>query len=413
MKTLRFLIIVFILTIPLGQYSRLPLGSIEGAVYLSDLIAGLILLVFLFQILISKKSFKLPPFFLSIVVFILVALTTLFFAKQNLSLTEWATSSFYLLRWMAYTGLYFSVYSLIAVSESKEREVRLIVNLLILASLILGILGLVQFVLFPDFSKMVEHGWDPHYYRVLSTFFDPNYVGGFFVLSLVLILGLHFFEPEKKINWFHFITTGIIFVAVILTFSRSTYLMLIVSVGLLGLIKSRKLLLVGLLSFILAFLLIPRVQERIYGAIVNIDESAKARFTSWENGITIAKDNFLTGVGYNTYRYAQIRYGFIDSWDLEAGGRSGAGVDSSLLLILATTGIFGLLSYLGIFSVALIKSGRGIFANRLNLAKGLSLVIFCGLAGLMMHSFFVNSLLYPWIMSWVWIVLGLHSGLNR
>ena len=380
---------------------------------MSDLIAGLILLVFLFQILISKKSFKLPPLFLSIVVFILVALTTLFFAKQNLSLTEWATSSFYLLRWMAYTGLYFSVYSLIAVSESKEREVRLIVNLLILASLILGILGLVQFVLFPDFSKMVEHGWDPHYYRVLSTFFDPNYVGGFFVLSLVLILGLHFFEPEKKINWFHFITTGIIFVAVILTFSRSTYLMLIVSVGLLGLIKSRKLLLVGLLSFILAFLLIPRVQERIYGAIVNIDESAKARFTSWENGITIAKDNFLTGVGYNTYRYAQIRYGFIDSWDLEAGGRSGAGVDSSLLLILATTGIFGLLSYLGIFSVALIKSGRGIFANRLNLAKGLSLVIFCGLAGLMMHSFFVNSLLYPWIMGWVWIVLGLHSGLNR
>jgi hypothetical protein len=100
-------------------------------------------------------------------------------------------------------------------------------------------------------------------------------------------------------------------------------------------------------------------------------------------------------VGFNAYRYAQRDYGFLEEerWQLS---HAGAGADSSLLFVLATTGILGLGAYLKIWLKVLEKSG----------SKKNRLLVLTVLGVLLSHSLFLNSLFYPWIMAWLWLVLA-------
>ena len=83
-----------------------------------------------------------------------------------------------------------------------------------------GILGLMQFFLYPDLRNLMYLGWDPHYYRLFSTLLDPNFVG--IILVLTLILGCGLWKKKQK-NFFLMIGQLIGFVSLLLTYSRSSY----------------------------------------------------------------------------------------------------------------------------------------------------------------------------------------------
>jgi O-antigen ligase len=196
---------------------------------------------------------------------------------------------------------------------------------------------------------------------------------------------------------------GVVFVALILTFSRSAWLMFAVSVGVMGVLKSRRLLILALVSLLAAYALVPRVQTRVAGG-VDPDDSARARITSWAATLKIVKDYPVIGVGFNAFRYAQARYGFFD-FQAPLGGRAGAGSDSSLLLVLATTGVVGLGAFL-LLGVRAIGEIGGIGGIR-GTGGEIPLAVLASAAGLLVESNFINSLFYPWIMIWVWTMLAL------
>jgi len=189
-----------------------------------------------------------------------------------------------------------------------------------------------------------------------------------------------------------------VFVALILTFSRSAWLVFAVSMGVMGVLKSKKLLVVALAAFLAAYALVPRVQTRVAGG-VDPDDSARARITSWRDTFEIVRDKPLMGVGFNTFRYAQERYGLFDFKD-PLGGRAGAGADSSLLLVLATTGAVGLVAFL-------LMGFKALWPVWLDFSNPTSLAVLAGFAGLLAGSNFINSLFYPWIMIWMWVMLAL------
>jgi O-antigen ligase len=188
-----------------------------------------------------------------------------------------------------------------------------------------------------------------------------------------------------------------IIIAIILTYSRSAYLMLFVFAFLLGVIRWKKILLVLLLGGVLLFLMSPRFSERIMGGIT-IDRSAVQRFSSWRRGLSIFQTSPVVGIGFNNFRAAQQKYNLFEPFSAE-GGHSGAGVDSSLLLVLATTGVLGILLYLS-FWFAVVK-------KMITHHSDFDIIIFCVLAGLLVDSQFINSLFYPSIMLWYFTVLGL------
>ena len=109
---------------------------------------------------------------------------------------------------------------------------------------------------------------------------------------------------------------------------------------------------------------------------------------SWKNSIQIFKENPFLGIGFNLYRYKQLDYGFI-TYD-ELYSHSSAGADSSLLFVLATTGIVGVLVYIVSFIIS--------FFHGDTVAKAV-------LPSLFVESFFINSLFYPQIMFLMFIVI--------
>jgi O-antigen ligase len=146
-----------------------------------------------------------------------------------------------------------------------------------------------------------------------------------------------------------------------------------------------------LLTFLIiafaTYFAIPRIQTRVAG-ITDPADSAHFRLVSWSNTLSIIQDNLLLGVGFNTFRYAQKEYGLVDYSGYESHGASGS--DSSLLFVLATTGIFGLMFFLGGFMQPLFKSKN--------------LLLKTLIVSLLLESFFINSLFYPQILI-IWIVL--------
>jgi len=90
-----------------------------------------------------------------------------------------------------------------------------------------------------------------------------------------------------------------------------------------------------------AYYAVPRVQTRIAGATTPRLGAIQNCFL--EKHLGNYQDNWAFGVGYDTLRYVQRDYGFLDIDSLYNHAASGS--DSSLLYILATTGIFGLVIF--------------------------------------------------------------------
>ena len=121
----------------------------------------------------------------------------------------------------------------------------------------------------------------------------------------------------------------------------------------------------------------------------NIDrvQSAQFRVNSWQRGWEIFTHAPFLGVGYNSYRYALREYHLAPENHLATKGANSN--DSSLLHILSTTGIIGLLAYL-LFLASLFWP-----------IKPEKIIMISALVGLIAHSFFANSLVYPFLFLWI------------
>lgn len=359
-----------------GQLIRLPLSPNNGITFLDIAILSLCS----FGLLSLKFKLKKPPLpFTAAILFISVAILSLVLTPLNLTLPQFFSSFLYTVRFSAYILLGWEIYSG-AYPMLKNR----IPQILIISGFALAILGLTQFIFLPDLRFLAKDGWDPHYLRTVSTFLDPNFAGAFFVLTL-LLLYKNTNESKRGIVYFM-----LVYLALLTTFSRSAYLAFFTGFIIFALLQ--KSLKTGIITVILSAGLIlgfsayhqtvaqPRGIDRV--------KSAESRFNTWQQGLNLLQNHPILGTGFNTYRYALEQYNLGDKNFLS--GRGSFTNDSSLLYVAATTGITGLT----IFLFFLLSA---IWANKHNP------VFTGGLCGLIIQSFFVNILFYPFIL--IWIVL--------
>jgi len=264
--------------------------------------------------------------------------------------------------------------------------------------LILGgtvvVTGLYQYAFFPDIRSLEIAEWDPHYFRLVATWLDPGFTG------LLLVFTLIFLTVKPPLNRFiNLVSWGLTYLAFALTYSRSSYLAFIISMGYISWRRrSLKFLLLVLLLFTLTLALLPRPGGE--GVKLERTSSITARLQNWQNSMAIIIHHPVLGVGFNTYRYAQKEFGFLDAskW---LTSHAGAGADSSLLFVTATTGLIGLTAYLyylkSIFNPQPTSAG---IAQRDNLQLKSTLV------ALLVHSLFLNSLFYPAVMLWLALLVA-------
>lgn len=396
------LIFLVFLSCALGQFSLLPIDALGVKLYLFDVLACVYTIVCLFYLLIIKKKIVLRPYMFYSLIFLFISLISLIYGSRVLSLSNILISGMYLIRLSLYVLVSILTYQLVNLFKDYREQ---LINIMLFSSLFVAISGFIQLVIFPNLSNLPpELGWDPHINRLTSTFFDPNFVGGYLVLSIVLfyykISSINKTKSFSKYFGLYF-TLVVLLSALFLTFSRSSWLMFAIFIFILGLFKSKKLLIVTIVLMFLIYYFIPRVQTRLSG-VTDPSDSARLRLVSWKNTSSIAKDNLFLGVGFNAFRYAQEKYGYFDYRDL-SGGHAGSGSDSSLLLVLATTGVIGFLSFCFMLIDVLKKS----FTTYLDSHTTLSLVLFISVSSLLIHSQFVNSLFFPQIMLWLWTLIAI------
>jgi O-antigen ligase len=364
-------------TLSLGQFSVIYSFN-NGNIYLFDFLIALFDFLGTIFLLSTGKLGKIPPSILMLLAFCALGLASLVFTPLNLELTEFVVSASYLTRFFSYVLFALITWNLIGL---KIFQVDRIQRAIVFTGMFLFIAGLLQLVVLPDLENLSQaYGWDPHKNRMVSTFLDPNFLGMYFVICLAWSLRVK--TTTKNSVWINYLSISLLLVGILLTFSRSAWLATAVLLFF-TLLRKRGLMLVSLAIVLLAVFAVPNVQTRISG-ITDPQDSASFRLISWKNTWEIAKENWVFGVGYNTFRYAQREYGFLD--DSGEIARSGAGSDSSLLLVLATTGIFGLVCFVGFFVLALLSA-----------IKRVDLVTLGLILALLIDSLFINSLFYPQI----------------
>ncbi|MDP2632379.1 MAG: O-antigen ligase family protein [Candidatus Curtissbacteria bacterium] len=390
MELIKLLTVLTIFSIIPGQLIRIPISQ-SAIVTISDIASAFLLVVFLlYSTSIKKKLFLPKSLFIPFLIFTLTAVTSTILASVNFSQREIFVALLFLVRYI----LYFSIFIIVA-NTVKKTEVINWLNLFLTTSVIFSILGFLQFIFFSDLTVLAIYGWDPHQKRIVSTLLDPNFTGGLLTIAFAISISL-FLYLKKRI---YLVVTAVLFSALILTFSRSSYLALVCTVFVIGLLKSPKVLVIFLFIILLSFISIPQARNRVLGALA-LDETSQARIQSWSKALMIFKDNPILGVGFNTYRATQAQYGFFASEQPE-GGHSGAGTDSSILLVLATTGVVGIAAYLA-FLFAIAKTvTKNVRSSPLSLGATAAFV------GLLVHSQFVNSLFFPQIMIIFFFLLGL------
>lgn len=382
-----------ILLLPLGQIGKFTLGSPLINLYIWDIFLTLAVLSWLVAYWRQLVNLiRCQPVVRAGAIFGLVATVATLASLRLFNLGEVGVGSLYLWRWLGY----FLLTPLVTVEFKKEDKPKLFL-VTVFSGLLLAAGGWIQLWIIPDLNSLVKFGWDPHQSRLVSTLLDPNFTGALLVLTLIYLTA-YLLDHRQKRGW-GLIILAFLYLSLVYTFSRSAYLMFLVSFLAIGYLRTWKVALVAVLVFLISLQTQPRVEQRVSGA-VQVDASAEHRLTSWQKAKLIFKSHPILGVGFNNYRFAQLKYRLIQDGPVP-GGHAGAGTDSSFLFILVTTGLAGGLAWAGfLFRILTDLVGR---------AKNdwLALASLTSFFGIIFHAQFVNSLFYPPIMIYLFVGLGL------
>jgi O-antigen ligase len=388
---MNFLLILLLISIPLGQLTRIVI--LPGViVYLQDIVIVLMIINLIKDSLTDKRLFKLN-LIKPILIFSVAGLFSLISALFQYKLSEVAIGALYWLRWIAYTSVYFSVVNF----RLKKQEIRFIdrkytlKESLLMSGLAFAVIGLLQYYLFPDLREFKWLGWDDHYFRLTSTLLDPGFTGIILVLTAFLAI-----ESPQVIR-VKIISIFISIISLLLTYSRASYLAFTSGITVLFFRTKRlKILLSGVTLFLISLFFLPRTSGegtnllRLYSLLHRVE--------NWKQSTVIIRDNPLFGIGFNLLRYSKQRYGFTNrDWQTS---HSAAGIDNSYLFVWATTGTFGLLAFLYLlfrFFKLQFRTKKG-WKN-----QSLALV---SLTAVTVHALFTNTWFYPWIMIWIWYILA-------
>jgi len=321
--------------------------------------------------------------------------------RFDLTISQLTVSLAYLGRWLAYFGLY-----LFVVNFLRRADVPAVWRALETVILVFAGFGILQSIFLPGFAQIIYPDavvgvdWDAQGWRLVSTFLDPNYAGMFIVTALLVLMAQVAFGARVAV-W----KIALLGLALALTVSRSSFVALLVGGLVIGLVRgnSKRIWRIGLGGMAAGLLLLPVivVQAAQFDRFT-VGGSMAYRIVSWIQAIEVFLDNPVLGIGYNTFGYVADQYGRI------YGGAAGFGLDGGLLFIAVTTGVVGLAAYCLMFRAALRRCPP-IWKDpeRPAAERGLVLGVTAASLALVVHSLFLNSLLYPFLMETFWILWGL------
>ena len=405
-------------TMVVGQLGRVPLlsaGAKEAPVLVNDVAVAVAVVAGLWLSL-RNRGLRLDAVTLVALGFAGVGGLSALMSVPRFGLSgfELAFSLAYLLRWAVYLGLY-----VVVIDTLSPREGRQLLKVVEGAVLVFAGLGILQSIFLPGFAQIVFPDaalytqWDPQGRRLVSTFLDPNLAGGLIMVVLLLVCA-RLVTGEPVPLW----KPGLLLTALVITMSRSSILAFVVGLAVMGLLVRRvtwRALAGSILAIAVGLMAAPWLLRMAdsFGKLSLSDGSLLTRFVNWGRALRVLADHPIVGVGFNTYGFVQLRYSFGDMV------MSSFGLDGGLLFIAVMTGFVGVTLYsILLFLVLqackeLWSSDRSSDDRYSTLDGAVGLGVAAATVALLVHSLFVNSIVYPPIMQTMWILWGIVFVLNR
>lgn len=377
------LINIFFVSLLFGQLGAIPITP-HVIVYAHDVILFLLLFVTV------VRSWKIhlwirPKLMTPLAAFVGIAFLSLIANMTRFSFVQIVEGSLYLFRFLSYL----SVYWIVVQSTHSER---FWLSRLHAVGTGLSVFGFFQYLLYPDLRNLSYLGWDPHLYRLFSTLLDPNFTGLLIVLTLFVGVVLY----KKRNQYWLFVFQCINLIALLLTYSRSSYLAFLTGIVAWTIGHRRWKVLTGIIFlFWVAIMVLPRPGGE--GVRLERTVSTVARFVNWQQNMGLVRASPITGFGFNMLRFVHEQQSSPET----TVSKAAAGVDNSFLFILLATGIVGLSVILWLLA-RMIQLGLGLVKRQ----KPLGWWYLMTLVAIGVHSLFTNSLFYPWVMIWLWVSTG-------
>jgi len=395
------LLILFFISLLFGQLIRIPLFG-GAALYSHDIVLGVIVMYWIIKkcvlgknsVLIVKKKLTL---FFPLKLFLAAMLLSLAVNMSNHTLPEIGEALGYVMRFIFYASLY----PIIATEENKKQWLIWLYGI----GVVYALLGFLQYALYPNLRNLMYLGWDPHYYRLFSTFLDPNFSGLFIILTFIIGIYLFHSGNRKRII---LIFQEILSLSLLLTLSRSSYVAFMTVLIVYGIMKRSYTMLVILLLFIGIILCVPFPGTDIT-KLFRTDSSA-ARIQNWSESLALIQQKPLFGYGFNFLRTVRRESPLPTGSESNENGiespstlsHSSGGLDNSFLFVFATTGIVGFLAWIYLLCS---MSKQGVVLLKRKNPMGETVIL--SLLSISIHSLFVNSFFYPWILIWLWSISGI------
>lgn len=380
MKKLYAYVIFFVLFLifPLGQLLRMEVVYFGKTftVHVIDIVSA-----FSLPFILLTKGDRISGI-LKTLIFIIIS--SFVFSALIFNPGEMLSGLLYLIRLVSYFAFYLLVFFL---SESQKSKT-ILLKTMFYSIFAFMILGIIQYIYFYDLRDLIYMGWDDHYYRFTSTLLDPGFAASELIIGLIILLR----SEIVKQKLLKYLSVSIFILSIALTYSRAGYLSLI-AVCFYIFAKKRRLLFWLSILFMLVILLLPKPKSS--GVELARTFSIISRINNYENTLKIYTSYPLFGIGFNNICQYKTSYSKSDNYF----SHSCSGSDSSIFLLLATTGTVGTI----VFINCLYNVGRYLKNDPYEiLLKTVFLSIIVG-------SFFNNLLFYNFCMA----LLSVSFGLTR
>jgi polysaccharide biosynthesis protein PslJ len=408
------------LIVIIGIICLLPFAALPVNIGFSPTLLDLVLLAVFFVWFSRLVTHKEGPFVASsptgaILVFLGLAFVSFVAGLSHSQLTA------NLLRHFAEILLSVLIFMVVLNTVRTVRQLRILVLALILAGFAAALAGVVLYYLPQTLSirllsllRVVRYptGQDVLRYiednpelalRATSTSVDPNVLGGMLVFCATLTAAQVFAEKPLLRRSLLLFILATMSLCMVLTFSRSSFLGLLVAIFSLGVLRYRRILWLGLAIVLVLFVLPPArvyVQHFVEG-VQGQDLATQMRFGEYKDALTLI------------LRYPWFGVGFSGTPDIDTY----LGVSSVYLLIAEEMGFLGLAAFLVAIASYLVsflrthtQMSRGSELEPIYL--GTCLAVAGGMvAGALDHYLF--NLDFPHAAALLWLVIGLGTASIR
>lgn len=348
---------------------------------------------YLLKKLYKKESLRLTPIDGGLIIFFIILVFSSIF-----SIT--AKQSFQQL--FMYTSILLMVF--IVSKDLDKRELNILLMCLVITATFVALFGIYQY----STGDMGGHGWvdiktNPNLKaRAYSTMDNPNILAQYLVIACSMSMALFLDSKNKLRKLLLFLSTGITFLCLLLTFSRGGWIAFFLAFSMIVLVENKKIIPIGVLFGIVSLFFLPEVVIDRLKTIGNLEDSSNAyRFSIWAAALRMLKDFWFSGVGlgYEAFMKAYPNY--------MLSGIKAAHAHNLYLQLAIETGIFGL----AIFLYNIVKTyttGIMVLMKSVNsFQKKITIAAMGALSGLLSHGLVEHVLFDYRVIFLFWLMIAI------